>query len=91
MLKVLAYTVAAVLFVALSLLEFVLELAVLPIVMVLRLVGAARWPVDIARQGKHLATEYAAAPGEAAALQDELIARLEAGLPISGQERSLAT
>jgi hypothetical protein len=44
--KVLMYSVAALLFVAISL----VELVAMPIVLLLRLLGAARWPVQINRQ-----------------------------------------
>jgi hypothetical protein len=47
----------------------VLELAIMPFVLLLRLVGAARWPVEIARHGKHFATKYAPDLAEAATLQ----------------------
>jgi len=51
------YAVVIVLFVVVSLLELTLELALMPFVVLLRLVGAARWPVEIVRQGKHFATK----------------------------------
>ncbi|MDT5324817.1 MAG: hypothetical protein QOF25_1969 [Mycobacterium sp.] len=50
--KVLLYSVAALLFVAISLVELVGELIAMPIVLLLRLLGAARWPVQINRHGK---------------------------------------
>jgi hypothetical protein len=80
-LKVLAYPAAALLFVAASLVELVLELAIMPFVLLLRLVGATRWPVEIARQGKHFTTKYAPDLAEATTFQDDLVARLESGMP----------
>jgi hypothetical protein len=79
--KVLFYSVGALLFVAASLVELVLELALMPFALLLRLFGAARWPVEIARQGKHFTTEYAEDLDGAATLADELVTRLESGNP----------
>ena len=83
--KVLFYTAVVILFVVASLLELALELVVMPFVMLLRLVGAGRWPVEIARQGKHFATKYAPDPTGAATLRDSLAAQLEGGLPPDAQ------
>ncbi|WP_319452736.1 MULTISPECIES: hypothetical protein [unclassified Mycobacterium] len=79
--KVLFYAVVIVLFVVVSLLELALELVVMPFIVLLRLVGTARWPVEIARQGKHFATKYAQDPAGAATLRDTLAAQIEGGTP----------
>ncbi len=77
--KLLVYSAAIVLFVVLSLAELALELIVLPLVLVLRLLGVARWPVQINRQGKHFATRYADDLAAASALRDEVAGQIELG------------
>jgi hypothetical protein len=77
--KLLVYSVAIVLFVVLSLAELALELIVLPLVVLLRLLGVARWPVQINRQGKHFATRYADDLAAASALRDEVAGQIELG------------
>jgi hypothetical protein len=83
--KVLMYSVAALLFVAISL----VELVAMPIVLLLRLLGAARWPVQINRQGKHFATRYADDFAAATVLCDEVARQIELGsLPAEPVEDS---
>lgn len=66
-----------------SLIELLAELVVMPIVLLLRLLGNARWPVQINRKGEHFATRYADDFAAAAALRDEVADRIEAGdLPV---------
>lgn len=77
--KVLLYSVGALFFVAASLIELVAELVVMPIVLLLRLLGAARWPVQINRKGEHFATRYADDFAAAASLRDEVAGQIEAG------------
>jgi len=77
--KVLLYSVAALLFVAISLVELVAELVAMPFALLLRLLGAARWPVQINRQGKHFATRYADDFAAATALRDEVAGQIELG------------
>jgi hypothetical protein len=77
--KVLLYSVGALLFIAVSLIELVAELVVMPIVLLLRLLGAARWPVQINRQGEHFATRYAGDFAAATALRDEVAGQIEVG------------
>jgi hypothetical protein len=79
--KVVRDGAAALLFVAALLVELVLELAIMPFVLLLRMVGAARWPVEIARQGKHFTTKYAPDLAEAATLRDELAAQFDGRMP----------
>jgi hypothetical protein len=82
--KVLLYSVLALLFVAASLIELVAELIAMPIVLLLRLLGAARWPVQISRKGEHFATRYADDFATATALRDDVAGRIEAGdLPVT--------
>lgn len=85
--KVLLYSVLALLFVAVSLMELLAELVVMPVVLMLRLLGAARWPVRITRKGEHVATRYADDFAAATALRDEVAGRIEAGdLPVKEAE-----
>ncbi|WP_149370264.1 hypothetical protein [Mycolicibacterium sp. P9-64] len=77
--KVLLYSVLALLFVTASLIELAAELIVMPIVLLLRLVGAARWPVQISRKGEHFDTRYADDFAAAAALRDDVTGLIEAG------------
>lgn len=79
--KVLMYSVAALLFITISLAELALELVVMPVVLLLRLFGAARWPVQINRQGKHFATHYADDFAAANLLCDEVAGQIEVGSP----------
>jgi hypothetical protein len=77
--KVLMYSVAIVLFVVISVAELALELIAMPLVVLLRLLGVARWPVQINRQGKHFATRYASDLAAASALRDEVAGQIELG------------
>lgn len=77
--KVLMYSVAALLFVTISLIELAAELIAMPIVLLLRLLGAARWPVQVSRKGEHVATRYADGFAAAATLRDDVAGRIEVG------------
>jgi hypothetical protein len=50
-----------------------------PVALLLRLLGAERWPVQINRQGKHFATRYAGDFAAATALRDEVADQIEQG------------
>jgi hypothetical protein len=77
--KVVVYSVAALLFVAVSMAELALELIAMPVILLLRLLGAAHWPVQINRRGKHFATRYASDLAAATALADEVAGQIEQG------------
>lgn len=77
--KILLYSVLALLFVAASLIELLAELVVMPIVLLLRLLGAAQWPVQINRKGEHFETRYAEDFAAATALRNEMAGRIAAG------------
>jgi hypothetical protein len=51
----------------------------MPIVLLLRLLGAARWPIQISRKGEHFATRYADDFAAAATLRDDVAGRIELG------------
>jgi hypothetical protein len=77
--KLLLYSGAIVLFVVISLAELVLELIAMPLVLLLRVLGVARWPVQINRHGKHFATRYADHLAAATALRDEVADQIAMG------------
>ena len=81
--RVVFYAGVIAVFVVISLLELILQLAVMPVVLLLRLTGIARWPVQIDRAGTHVQTRHADGYGAAAALCDEVCAEIERGaLPV---------
>ena len=77
--RVVVYAGAIVLFVVVSLAELALQLAVLPVVLLLRLIGVVRWPVQINRGGTHVRTSRAVGYAAAAVLRDEVAADIERG------------
>ncbi|BBY26656.1 hypothetical protein [Mycolicibacterium sediminis] len=81
--RIIFYTGVIAVFVVISMIELVLQLAVMPVVLLLRVTGIARWPVQIDRAGKHVQTRHADGYGAAAALCDEARAEIERGaLPV---------
>ena len=85
--KVLFYTAVVILFLVISLIELVLEIIVMPITLALRVLGLARWPVEIGRQGKHFGTRHARDYQAAGEMRDDLAARIQRGdLPSEAQE-----
>ena len=64
---------------SLWLVNLVLQLLVLPFVVLARIIGLSRWPVQIDRQYAHFRTEHAADYASAATLRDDLAAQLRAG------------
>lgn len=79
--KLLFYTAVVLLFLIASLAEFALQLLLMPIALLLRLVGAARWPVEIGRRGAHFATQHADGFSAAGDLRDRLTGDITAGTP----------
>lgn len=77
--KALLIAVAAVFMVSLWLINLALQLLVLPLVLLARVSGLAKWPVQIDRQYTHFRTEQASDYRSAAILRDDLAARLQAG------------
>ncbi len=81
--KLLFYTVVVLLFLAGSVIELLLALAVMPITLLLRLIGQGLWPVEIGRQGEHFGTRHAEDFAAAGELRDAMIAETERGvLPV---------
>jgi hypothetical protein len=54
------------------------------------LIGAAKWPVEIDRKGKHFGTRRAKDYGAAGELRDGLVAQIQAGRLVSDQQASAA-
>ncbi|KAA0099920.1 hypothetical protein CIW49_10265 [Mycolicibacterium sp. P1-18] len=81
--KLLFYTAVVALFLIGSVLELLVALVVMPIILLLRVFGRGRWPVEIGRQGKHVLTRHAEDFAAAGDLRDELIADIGRGvLPV---------
>jgi hypothetical protein len=82
--KVLFYTAVVVLFLVGSVIELVLALVVMPITLLLRVIGQNSWPVEVSRQGEHVATRHAPDFAAAGELRDATIAEIERGeLPVA--------
>lgn len=88
--KVLFFAAVVVLFFVISVIELVLELVVMPITLTLRVLGMARWPVEIGCQGKHFGTRHAKDYAAAGELRDGLATQIEGGDLPSRQHPSAA-
>jgi hypothetical protein len=88
--KVLFYTAVVALFLVISVIELILEIVVMPVTLILRAVGAAKWPVEIDRRGKHFGTRHAKDYGAAGELRDGLVAQIQAGRLAPDQQTSAA-
>jgi uncharacterized membrane protein YgcG len=88
--KVLFYTAVVVVFFVISLVELALELVVMPITLALRVLGMARWPVEIGREGRHFGTRHAKDYAAAGELRDGLATQIEGGDLPSDQQPSAA-
>lgn len=87
--KAILIALAAVFMVSLWLVNLVLQLLALPFVLLARITGLARWPVQVDRQYAHFRTEHAKDYAGAATLRDELAAQLRAGT-LDGMHQSAA-
>lgn len=77
--KLTFYTLAVVLVLLIWLLDTALQLLVLPVVLIARATGLARWPVQVEREYKHVRTEYADGFAAAQTLRADLSGQVEAG------------
>ncbi|MGK2867572.1 MAG: hypothetical protein ACSLFA_13185 [Mycobacterium sp.] len=77
--KAVLIALAAVFMVSLWLINLVLQLLALHFVLIARVCGLARWPVQIDRQYAHFRTEHAKSFEDAATLRDGLAAQIGAG------------
>jgi hypothetical protein len=78
--KAMFIALVAVVVVVLSVADLILQLVVMPFVLLARACGVMRWPVQIDRQKRHFRTEHADSFDAAAALRDELVARIQSGV-----------
>jgi hypothetical protein len=86
--KLLFYTVVVLLFLAGSLVELALAVLVMPITLLLRLIGQARWPVEIGRHGEHFGTRHAGDFAAAGELRDKLITEIGSGVLPAAEKAS---
>lgn len=77
--KLIFYTLAVVLVLVIWLLDTALQLVVLPVMLIARATGVARWPVQVEREYKHVRTEYADGFASAETLRADLSGQVEAG------------
>ncbi|SOJ55315.1 hypothetical protein MSIMFB_02804 [Mycobacterium simulans] len=70
---------AAVIVMLLALIDFVLQVLVMPLVLLARTCGVMSWPVQIDREKRYFRTEHVRGFGAAAALCDELEAQIQRG------------
>jgi hypothetical protein len=77
--KAVLIVLAVVIAVTLSIVDLVLQLLAMPFVLLARAFGVMRWPVQIEREKKHFRTEHADGFDAAAALRDDLAARIQSG------------
>lgn len=87
--KAILIALAAVFLVSVWVINLVLQLLALPFVLLARVTGLARWPVQIDRQYTHFRTEQAAGYAAAATLRDDLVAQLQAGT-LDGMQQDAA-
>jgi Flp pilus assembly protein TadB len=81
--KALLIVLAAVVAIALSVSDLVLQLLVMPFVLLARSCGMLRWPVQVDREHQFVRTEFADGFDAADALRDDLSARIQRGEPIA--------
>jgi hypothetical protein len=77
--KAVLILLAAVLAIALSLGDLILQLVVMPFVLLARAAGMMRWPVQVEREHQLVRTEFADGFDAAADLRDDLSARIQRG------------
>lgn len=69
----------AVVAIALSAIDLVLQLLVMPFVLLARACGVLRWPVQVEREHQFVRTEFADGFDAAAALRDDLSTQIQRG------------
>lgn len=77
--KAVLILLAAVLAITLSLADLVLQLVVMPFVLLARVSGVMRWPVQVEREHQFVRTEFADGFDAAAALRDDLSTQIQRG------------
>jgi hypothetical protein len=77
--KAVLILLAAVVVITLSLADLVLQLLVMPFVLLARVCGVMRWPVQLDREHQFVRTEFADGFDAATVLRDDLSARIQRG------------
>jgi hypothetical protein len=77
--KAVLILLAAVVVITLSLADLVLQLLVMPVVLLARVCGVMRWPVQLDREHQFVRTEFADGFDAATVLRDDLSARIQRG------------
>jgi len=77
--KAVLILLAAVVVITLSLADLILQLLVMPFVLLARVCGVMRWPVQVDREHQFVRTEFADGFDAAAALRDDLSVRIQRG------------
>jgi hypothetical protein len=77
--KAVLIVLAAVVVITLSLADLILQLLVMPFVLLARVCGAMRWPVQVERDNQFVRTEFADGFDAAAALRDGLSTQIQRG------------
>ena len=77
--KAVLILLAAVLAITLSMVDLVLQLLVMPFVLLARVCGMMRWPVQVEREHQFVRTELADGFDAAAALRDDLSMQIQRG------------
>lgn len=77
--KAVLILLAAVVAITLSLADLVLQLLVMPFVLLARVSGVMRWPVQVERDHQFVRTEFADGFDAAAALRDDLSTQIQRG------------
>ena len=77
--KAVLILLAAVVAITLSLADLILQLLVMPFVLLARVSGVMRWPVQVDREHQFVRTEFADGFDAAAALRDDLSTQIQRG------------
>jgi hypothetical protein len=77
--KAVLILLAAVVVITLSLADLILQLLVMPFVLLARVCGVMRWPVQVEREHQFVRTEFADGFDSAAVLRDDLSTQIQRG------------
>jgi hypothetical protein len=77
--KAVLILLAAVVVITLSLADLILQLLAMPFVLLARVCGAMRWPVQVEREHQFVRTEFADGFDAAAVLRDDLCTQIQRG------------
>jgi hypothetical protein len=77
--KAVLILLAAIVVIALSLADLILQLLAMPFVLLARVCGVMRWPVQVEREHQFVRTEFADGFDAAAALRDGLSTQIQCG------------